>query len=199
MSDPETLSVYASRAQDYENLVSADAPDAALQRFIDNVPAKGRVLDLGCGPGASAGFMAEAGLEAHAWDPVPEMLVLAAARPGVATRQAGYDDLTETAAYDGIWCNFSMLHTPLEDWPRHFLTIHTALKPGGVFHFGTKLGTGEARDSIGRLYSYIEEAPLIALLKDTGFAVEYTRTGEEPGLSGEVAPFIVLQTRRTDA
>ena len=167
------------------------------QAMIGAVPIglKDRVLDIGCGPGAAAGFMAAAGLQAEAWDPVPEMLAMAAARPGVTARQAGYDDLTALGIYDGIWANFSMLHTPLARWPAQFAAVHRALTPGGLFHFGTKLGTGEARDSIGRLYSYMDAAGLKALLADTGFALEFDRTGEEAGLSGEVAPFIILQAR----
>ncbi|MEO0743948.1 MAG: class I SAM-dependent methyltransferase [Pseudomonadota bacterium] len=195
MSDPETLSVYAARAAEYDNLVGSDAPSGDMQRFIAGVTPGGRVLDIGCGPGAAAGFMAAAGLQAEAWDPVPEMLAMAATRPGVTARQAGYDDLTVVGAYDGIWANFSMLHTPLARWPAQFAAVHRALTPGGLFHFGTKLGTGEHRDSIGRLYSYMDEAGLTSLLADTGFTLEFNRTGKEAGLSGEIAPFIILQAR----
>ncbi|MEL6565346.1 MAG: class I SAM-dependent methyltransferase [Pseudomonadota bacterium] len=193
MSDRETLSVYAARAAEYDTLVQSDGPSADMQRFIDAVTPGGRVLDIGCGPGAAAGYFAAAGLQAEAWDPVPEMLAMARARPGVTVRAASYSDLVDEAVYDGIWANFSMLHTPLADWPAQFAAVRRALKPGGLFHFGTKLGTGVHRDSIGRLYSYMEDAALKALLADTGFTLVFERTGEEAGLSGEIAPFIILQ------
>ncbi|WP_299146931.1 class I SAM-dependent methyltransferase [uncultured Tateyamaria sp.] len=195
MSDAQTLSVYAAKAVEYARLVTGEKVSPRLLRFIDGLPAKGRTLDLGCGPGFAAGAMAAAGIEAHAWDPVPEMVAMAADHPGVIARQAVYADLAEVDAYDGIWCNFSMLHTPLADWPAQFAAIARALKPGGLFHFGTKLGTGEARDSIGRLYSYMTEADLMDLCAATGLTVEYSKTGEEAGLSGEIAPFIVFQAR----
>ena len=89
-----------------------------------------------------------------------------------------------------------MLHTPLADWPGQFAAIARALKPGGLLHFGTKLGEGEKRDDIGRLYSYMTEEALNALIGQTGFDIEYSRTGEETGLDGKVAPFIVLQARK---
>lgn len=193
MSDRATLNIYASKAGEYAALVKDAGKDPMVQRFIAAVPTDGTVLDIGCGPGFAAGAMAQAGLIAHAWDPVPEMLELAGAHAGVSARQAGYDDLTETGVYDGIWANFSMLHTPLVKWPDQFAAIHRALKPGGVFHFGTKLGTGESRDSIGRLYSYMPEPDIYDLLTATGFTLTYNRTGEEAGLSGEIAPFIVVQ------
>lgn len=196
MRDRETLDVYAAKAQDYADLVQDAGADPMVQRFIAAVSPRGRVLDIGCGPGFAAAAMAQAGLEAHAWDPVPEMLALAEAHAGVTARLAGYEELTETDTYDGVWANFSMLHTPLADWPAQFAALHRALRPGGILHFGTKLGTGEARDSIGRMYSYMPETELLDLIAETGFEVTYTRTGEEAGLSGEVAPFIVLQAKR---
>lgn len=195
MSDPETLSVYAAKAADYAKLTLGEEASPNLLRFISHLPPQARTLDLGCGPGFAAGAMAAAGMDAHAWDPVPEMVDMAAARDGVTARLGVYADLTEVAAYDGIWCNFSMLHTPLADWPGQFAAIARALKPGGLLHFGTKLGSGEARDSIGRLYSYMTEEALNILLDQSGFRIEYSRTGEEAGLSGEIAPFIVLQAR----
>jgi hypothetical protein len=73
--------------------------------------------------------------------------------------------------------------------------VARALKTGGLFHLGTKLGTGESRDSIGRLYSYVTQPELMDLMAATGFKVEYSRTGQEAGLSGEIDPFIVLQAR----
>ncbi|MEM6759315.1 MAG: class I SAM-dependent methyltransferase [Pseudomonadota bacterium] len=129
---------------------------------------------------------------------MPEMRTMAAARAGVTTRAAGYDDLDVEAVYDGIWANFSMLHTPLDHWAQHFNAIHAALIPDGLFHFGTKLGTGEIRDKIGRMYSYMEEAPLRDLFARTGFVIDAARTGKEAGLSGEVAPYIVILARKAD-
>jgi len=196
MSDTKTLRVYAQKAQEYQDIVRTDRPDTALQRFLDHATPGGRVLDIGCGPGHAAGFMATAGLHTEAWDPVPEMRALAAAHPAVTVRDAGYADLKSAESYHGIWANFSMLHTPLAQWPAQFMAVHGALVPGGLFHFGTKLGTGEIRDSIGRLYSYMEEPALKALMVKTGFTIEYERKGSEAGLSGEIAPFIILQGRK---
>lgn len=195
MSDPQTLAVYAAQAEKYAKLATLDMERPHVERFISQMPRGARVLDIGCGPGVVTGAFAAAGMEAEAWDPVPEMVAMAAAEPGVTARQAVYADLVAEDVYDGIWANFSMLHTPLANWPGQFAAVARALKPGGLFHFGTKLGEGEKRDSIGRLYSYITEAALMDLLAETGFTVEYTRTGEGVGLSGEMAPFISIQAR----
>ena len=195
MSDAETLSVYAAKAAEYAKLTSGEEASPSLLRFISELPEEAKTLDIGCGPGFAAGAMAAAGMKAEAWDPEPEMVAMAAERAGVTAREATYSDLSAEKVYDGIWCNFSMLHTPLTAWPDQFAAIARALKPGGLMHFGTKLGVGEKRDGIGRLYSYMTESALTALLGQTGFTVEYLRTGEEKGLDGKLASFIVIQAR----
>lgn len=196
MSDNETLSVYATQAVKYADLTDKEAiADPILERFIAGIPKGGRTLDLGCGPGASAGKMAAADLLADAWDPVPEMLELAARFKGVTTRQAGFNDLTEENAYDGIWANFSMLHTPRSAWPTQLKAVTRALRSNGLFHIGTKLGTGDERDTIGRLYTYVTEVELKDLLGAAGMTPEYTTHGRGKGLSGEMADWIVVQAR----
>lgn len=196
MSDPKTLAIYAAQSEKYAELTdSLSKVDPQLQRFIAGIPSGGRVLDLGCGPGASAGRMAAAGLVVEAWDPVPEMLDLARRFAGVTVRQAGFADLTALDSYDGIWANFSMLHMPRADWPDIISAIARALRPGGLFHIGTKLGTGEHRDAIGRMYTYVTEEELGDLLRAAGMQPEYTDHGRDAGLSGELADWIVVQAR----
>jgi SAM-dependent methyltransferase len=193
VSDPETLQVYAARAQEYAELTDDfNASDPGLDAFIAAVVPAGRVLDLGCGPGASAARMAKAGLRVDAFDPVAEMVALASRHPGVTVRQAGFDDLDDTGIYDGIWANFSLLHAPRADMPRHLAGIRRALRPGGRFHIALKTGTGEGRDALGRHYTYYMEDELRGLLAETGFTVTGKYEGCDKGLSGKAEPWIAL-------
>lgn len=191
MSDPETIRIYDERAADYAGMTDAyNTTDPRLAAFIAACPVVGRVLDLGCGPGAAAAKMAEAGLKVEAVDASAAMVEMAARHPGVSARQATFDDITGTATYDGIWANFSLLHAPRTDFPRHLAAIHCALKPGGVFLIGLKLGTGEARDRIGRLYTYYTEDELMDHLHKAGFTPGDIRHGSGEGLDGSTAPWI---------
>ena len=190
--DPETIRIYDTRAADYARVVATSTPGALLSAFIAAIPAGGRVLDLGCGPGLSAAWMAKAGLKADAVDASAEMVTLAAAHPGVTAWQASFDDLDATAHYDGIWANFSLLHAPRADMPGHLAAIHRALRPGGQFHIALKTGTDEARDSLGRLYTYYTPDALTALLTETGFTVTKTTTGRDKGLDGSMADWVSL-------
>jgi trans-aconitate methyltransferase len=190
MTDIETIRLYNARADDYAQVTATDGPDAALAGFIARLAFGAHVLDLGCGPGVSAGHMAAAGLRAEAWDASAGMVALAAQQPGVAAREADFDALTAAAAYEGIWANFSLLHAPREEMPRHLAAIRRALVPGGLFHVAVKEGQGSARDTLGRLYTYYTEAELSELLQTAGLTPgEFTR-GEDMGLDGVMARWI---------
>lgn len=192
MSDQETLKAYASKAQDYANLVSRTEPDGDLQAFLDAIPQGGRVLDLGCGPGNSARMMSEAGLQVEATDASPEMVAIAKERHGVNAQVQSFDELSAQNLYDGIWANFSLLHAPRADMPRHLAAIHRALKPGGLLHLGLKTGNSEERDEAGRFYVYYTEAELRDLLSDAGFKLNTIRHGEMPGLVRGPEPFMIV-------
>ncbi len=194
MSDRETLDVYARRASDYADLTQQDDKiNVDLVAFMEDLPEGAHLLDLGCGPGQSAAIMAARGFVATATDAVPEMVDLAARHPGVTARVATFDDLTEVAAYDGIWANFSLLHAERAEMPRHLAAIARALRPQGRFHIGVKTGEGAARDGIGRQYTYYTETELEGLLFAAGFRVVARRTGEDKGLDGVMAPWITMR------
>ena len=184
MIDRETIAVYDARAGDYAKLEPSDRPSETLARFIAELPEAARVLDLGCGPGTSARHMARAGCSVDAIDASEAMIALAAQIDGVTARQATFDEITGHDIYDGVWANFSLLHAPRADFPRHLAAIHRALKPGGLFHIALKEGTGEHRDSLGRHYAYYTEDDLTALLETAGFSVGPYRRGRDKGLSG---------------
>ncbi|QYX58262.1 class I SAM-dependent methyltransferase [Roseovarius sp. SCSIO 43702] len=193
--DRETVAVYDARAADYAQRFSTGAQDTALAAFIAALPEGATVLDLGCGPGRAAAAMADAGLCVTATDASAEMVRLAGAHPGVTARQASFDDIDGQDLYDGIWANFSLLHAPRADLPRHLSALRRALKPGGLFHIGMKTGTGEARDAIGRLYTYVTEPELTSLLRDAGLVPFTSRSGVETGLDGTPAPWITITSR----
>lgn len=190
--DNETLGVYASRADDYLAMVGKEAESPILAAFIGGLPKHAHVLDLGCGPGVSAAVMAQAGLTVDATDAVPEMVALAGANPGVDARLATFDQITGTDVYDGIWANFSLLHAPKSALPVYLARLREALKPGGLFHIGMKTGEGAQRDSIGRFYAYYTEEELCDLLTNAGFTPFSSTHGNEPGLSGEPAPWVCI-------
>lgn len=193
MTDPDTIRVYDARAADYAKLTDCVAPnDPTLAAFIAACPTGGQVLDLGCGPGAAAAVMARAGLRVDATDASSEMVAMAARHPGVTARQAVFGDITGSDVYDGIWASFSLLHAPRADFPTHLRALHKALKPGGVFFIGLKTGTGQARDTLGRLYTYYTVPELDTYLTQAGFTPRSHKVGTSTGLDGKEAEYILV-------
>lgn len=191
-ADKETLEVYQARARDYANMVESDTPFPALDAFIAALPVGGYVLDLGCGPGRTAAKMIAAGLDVDAVDASPAMIEQAKDLYNVEARFSTFDEITGDGVYDGVWANFSLVHAPKSAFPRHLSAIHKALKTDGRFHIGLKTGEGEKRDSIGRFYAFYTEPELIELLTLAGFHVTHRYYGEDAGLSGETAPWIIV-------
>lgn len=189
--DRETIDTYTARAADYAALEVTETQARALARFLDGLAPGAALFDLGCGPGVHAERMRAAGHSVTALDATPAFVEAARAR-GVEARLGAFDDLTETAAYDGVWASFSLLHAPREAMPRHLAAIRRALKPGGRLFLGMKTGAGAHRDDLGRLYTYYSEEALSDLLRDAGFVVEHSETGKEAGLSGTADPFVLI-------
>jgi SAM-dependent methyltransferase len=198
MPDAKTIATYDTKAADYALIVASDTPDASLQTFIQSIPKDGRVLDLGCGPGTAAAHMRDAGLQPDLIDASAGMIALAREKYGLAAQLGTFDDIAGDCIYDGIWANFSLLHAPRNDLPRHLAALAKALKQGGLLHIGMKTGSGEKRDAIDRLYTFLTVKELEKLLTDAGFEVTNKREGQDAGLAGTIDPFVIMLARKND-
>lgn len=195
--DLETIKIYNARSTDYADINQKDAASPELLAFIDRLPIKAHVLDLGCGPGHMAKTMIDAGHVVDAVDASPEMVSLAH-QAMVPARVARFEDIREDQVYDAIWASFSLLHAPRATFPALLDQLSSALKPSGLFYIGMKLGHGERRDSIGRLYSYFTEEELLLHLANAGLTDPQITRGSSVGLSGEEAQHITITLRKPD-
>ena len=198
MTDKQTLDVYALRASDYAQRFHENGPGKHLREFLDAMPSKARILDLGCGPGRAASLMIAEGYNVDAWDASPEMAGVGRDLYDVDIETKPFDALDAEAFYDGVYANFSLLHAPKSELPGLLHRIAMALKPGGLFHIGLKSGEGEARDALGRFYAYYMEVEIAEHLENAGFLIETQAKGEDPGLDGTIAPWIILKARKDD-
>lgn len=198
MTDRETIGVYEAQAQRYADLPISQRQKEAIERFLLMLPAKATILDAGCGPGVHASPMVSAGHDVHGLDPTQAFVTEALSR-GVNARLGSFDDITGSKIFDGVYASFSLLHAPRADLPRYLAAMAQALKPSGALFIGMKSGSGEERDTIGRRYTYVTELEMRGLLRDVGATVTHVETGEEAGLSGEVAPFFLMHARGSDA
>ncbi|MEM6384991.1 MAG: class I SAM-dependent methyltransferase [Pseudomonadota bacterium] len=196
MADKETLAVYAERAGDYAKRFGNLGEGPHVTAFLAQIARGGRILDLGCGPGHTAAAMMRAGYVVDAIDASPELAAIARDEYGVDVQVTTFDTLQNQEFYDGIFANFSLLHDPKSEMPNHLSRIARALASHGILHIGLKCGVGERRDALGRFYAYYEIEELIGLLTSAGFESIHQRTGEEIGLDGTVAPWVIILARK---
>ena len=196
MVDERTIAFYDSAADRYDNLTKSGSPDEDLSAFLELLPAGAHVLDLGCGPARASVHMRAAGFRPDPVDASKGMVTLANEAHDIGARLMTFDDLDVVATYDGVWANFSLLHAPRVDLPRHLAAIATALKPAGVFHIGMKTGTGEERDSIDRKYTYVTVTELTDMISEAGMTVIATREGGDKGCAGTLDDFVIMLARK---
>jgi len=195
MSDQRTIDVYNARVDAYVETVAHEPDNETIAAFIAALPAKGRVLDIGCATANAAAKMRDAGLQIVAVDPSEGMIAKAKQLHDINVIPGSFDDIPALGKFDGIWANFCLLHARREDMPRHLGDIHAALTPGGLFHIALKLGDGDARDRIDRYYTYYAEDELTALLENAGFGLVDKVYGEGPGLEGSISKWIAIRAR----
>ena len=64
-----------------------------------------------------------------------------------------------------------------------------------MFFFSLKSGTGEARDSLGRYYSYYAEEEVQGILNEIGFEVTKRTNGKDKGLAGSIEKKLISWVR----
>ena len=197
MPDPKTIAWYDAAAEKYDQLTRTGEPGVNLRAFMALLPAGAEVLDLGCGAAKASVHMRAAGFRPDPVDASQGLIDLANKAHDIGARYMTFDDLDAVAAYDGVWANFSLLHAPHADLPRHLRAIATALRPGGIFHIGMKTGTGEKRDSLDRNYTYVGVTELDQLLQDAGFEVLATEESTERGAAGTMDPLVIMRARKS--
>ena len=104
----------------------------------------GPVLDVGCGPGWTTGFLVEEGTDAFGVDISSEMVRVARHNnPGVRFEPASLFCLPgNDATLAGVVCWFVLHHVPDEDLDAALAEMARVLKPDGVLLLGGHVGEG---------------------------------------------------------
>lgn len=116
-------------------------PDENLAVYVSEqmVPAGGKALDLGCGPGRNAIFLSRCGFSVDALDSSAEALAWAAERAEASgqsirfIRQNLFDFHPPRDTYDVIYDSGCLHHIAPHRRPMYLELVGTALKPGGMF------------------------------------------------------------------
>lgn len=150
MSDPradELRRGYAPIARAYREHIGDELAGKPLDRaFLDAFAercAGGRIVDVGCGPGHVARYLAERGARVEGVDLSPAMIAEATAcHPGIAFREADMFALPYAdGALAGVIAFYAIVHLRSDELDAPFREFHRVLAPGGLaalaFHAGT--------------------------------------------------------------
>ena len=190
MADKQTVTIYNQNIATYKKMVNKLPDIKPLNAFIDALQAGAYVLDWGSGPGYLAAEMRARGLRPLCVDASREMVEAARNDYQLDAKQAEFSHLNENQIYDGIWANFSLLHVDRAAFFSHISAAAAALVPSGVFYVSVKLGKGQERDDLGRLYSYYGEDELEEILGQSGFEIAEIFTGKSKGMAGKLEKWI---------
>jgi SAM-dependent methyltransferase len=112
-----------------------------LQKFLERLPPRSKLLSAGCGAGKYDGMLLEAGHSVLGIDQSDGMLARAREHfPQARYEKMGLQEIEFRQAFDGVICIDALEHLCPEDWPQTLQRFREALKPGGVSYFTVDRG-----------------------------------------------------------
>ena len=210
MTEPEFLTkartAYDTVAHDYadllrDHLAESPADRAVLGLFAELV--RGRVADIGCGPGRISGHLKHLGLDVFGVDLSPEMVAVARRdHPDVRFEVGSMLDLDlPDASLGGALAWYSVIHVPWEEHPAVFAEFHRVLAPGGLLLMAFQVGDDVRR--LERGYGHdisldvfrLDPDRVLDRLAEAGFE-PHTRLERQP-VGSEKTPQGYLIVRKT--
>lgn len=181
MTTNELAATYDRIANDYAKDHKYDTWSLAMvERFVQLLPKRARVLDVGCGPGWEARRFSRAGFRVTGIDISPKLIALAKRR--VPRGRFIVGDIRSFPfppnAFDGICAKALLLHFLRRDVPHVLVSFHRALTRGGLLLIAVKEGRG-SEVVVDREYGYRYERPftyfgyreLVRMLEQSGFRI----------------------------
>ena len=194
MADPRSHALvrgYAAIARAYRAELGDELANKPLDRaFLDMFAEQTRggcVLDVGCGPGHVAAYLARRGAEVEGLDLSPEMIEEArVSQPGLAFTVGDMFALPHAdASVRGVVAFYAIVHLQTAELGAPFGEFHRVLEPGGLvavaFHVGSETVHVDELFGCQTALDFVFHPPeaVIEKLVAAGFTVE-ARLDREP-------------------
>ncbi|STY72329.1 tellurite resistance protein TehB [Megamonas hypermegale] len=159
----KTINYYDTNAKEFvEGTLNVDFK-ATQDKFINKLPAKGYILDFGCGSGRDTKYFLAKDFNVDAIDGSIELCKIASEYTNIKVRHMYFNELSIVNKYDGIWACSSILHLSLDDLVDVFKRMSKALKDEGIIYTSFKYGdfSGERN---GRFFTDMTEDSFAKLI-----------------------------------
>lgn len=155
----------------YHQTVNVDMREI-YQPFLELIPDKGYILDLGCGSGRDTKYFLKLGYQVTAVDGSIEMVNLSSKLTGQPTLHLQFHELEFLNKFEGIWACASLLHVPRQEIKHILSLVFNSLKLHGILYLSFKYGKTEIIENDRLFINYDEE--LLTELLDI-FSVEIVK------------------------
>jgi SAM-dependent methyltransferase len=195
--------LYADRLADVLDQVPAER--AVLGLFCDLTLAAGlgrNVVDVGCGTGRLAPYLAARGLSPSGIDLSPEMIRVARRdQPGFGFDVADLRELPfADAALAGLVCWYSLMYLAPADRPAAFSELARVVKPGGYLVTAFKAGDSRLRrggrsTGLGVEFDvyWLSPEEMEGRLTEAGFGTVFWGGRRAEGQEGSPQGYLVVQ------
>lgn len=129
-----SISYYNKHAQLFFDSTFEINMEALTARFLSMVPAKGSILDAGCGSGRDSKYFEGKNYKVTAFDASEELVHLAQPHLSTLVQVCTFEQFTSELKFDGIWACASLLHVPEADLSKTFSHLAQFLKEEGAFY-----------------------------------------------------------------
>ncbi len=137
-----TWESYESSADKYNKKFSQYNPyRRQIGHYIEELPARARVLDMGCGTGVNAGEFSRAGFEVHGFDFSEAMLTIARENcPSGSFSRSSIQEYQPSERFDGVCLSFIIVHLPDEEVETLISRLGSLLNPEGLVYISFMSG-----------------------------------------------------------
>lgn len=159
----KTINYYDINAKEFvEGTLNVDFK-ATQDKFINKLPAKGYILDFGCGSGRDTKYFLAKDFNVDAIDGSIELCKIASEYTNIKVRHMYFNELSIVNKYDGIWACSSILHLSLDDLVDVFKRMSKALKDEGIIYTSFKYGNFSGERN-GRFFTDMTEDSFAKLI-----------------------------------
>jgi SAM-dependent methyltransferase len=155
-----------------------------LDKFADDVGDRGRICDLGCGPGHISRYLKARGADIFGVDLSSRMVEIASRlNPDITFRQGDMLALDlPDHALSGVVAFYSLIHLPRESVPRALQEIHRALRSDGRLLLSVHGGEGEIHTDeflglpVSMDATLFQRDEMAGYVSQAGFSVDHIAT-----------------------